>query len=200
MLKSNLDLLAKHHTRSSCDIPLLYTAVVFISLPPNSKCQTLDVSCRVQLLMVRKHVRRIFKHHKKVYLIKMGDVTSICSESNHSPLFSSGASSVLIPNIAFLKKCSVPFHFMSKHWALRESCVFDDHFPFSKLWNIPCLPEKDNHLTHEMLMSEMSRAIFTVRRGSLESQSRWRVVWGDKHLLSVWGKTLLLHSLLFTHS
>lgn len=64
MLKSDLDLLAKHHTRSSCDIPLLYTAVVFISLPLNSKCQTLDVSCRDQLLMVHKHVRRIFKQHK----------------------------------------------------------------------------------------------------------------------------------------
>lgn len=57
MLKSYLDLLAKHHTHSYRDI---LSAVVFISFQPNNKCQTLDMSCRVQLLSLYKHMRKKF--------------------------------------------------------------------------------------------------------------------------------------------
>ncbi len=42
---------------------VIYSAVVFISLQPNSKCQTLVMSCRVQALSVYKHMRRLFRRH-----------------------------------------------------------------------------------------------------------------------------------------
>lgn len=101
---------------------------------------------------------------------------------------------------------SIPFILLANNQALigkecfwfRAPLLFNVRFPLWKLWNIPCLPEKSNHLSHEMLMSRMSGAIFTARRGSLESQSCWRVVWGGEHLPSVWGRPVLLSSSLFT--
>lgn len=87
--------------------------------------------------------------------------------------------------VIFSKCKAHSFHFIGKQTGTyMNECVlgfvfspflFNVRFPFWKLWNIPCLPEKGNHLSHEMLMSRMSWAIFTVRGGSLESQSWWRV-------------------------
>lgn len=111
-------------------------------------------------------------------------------------------------NPFIFSKCKVhSFHFIGKQSGIYRNgvflvssppLIFNVRFPLWKLWNIPCLPEKSNHLSHEMLMSRMSGAIFTARRGSLESQSCWRVVWGGEHLPSVWGRPVLLSSSLFT--
>lgn len=186
MLTSYWDLLAKHHTCSLCDTLLLWAVNVRLWTYPAGLSCSLCTSTRnskdVFILTGYRKVLMLFRFSVRL-------LNWLCHRKVQSPFLNS-----LQKNLPFSS-----FYEQTPGLA-GTACVF--WWPFSILETLkhPLFAWK-RIITSPMKCwwAKWARPYLLCGEGSLESQSRWRVVWGGKHLLSVWGMSVLLRSLLFTH-